>query len=210
MLLINGYKVRPALVVIDMQNGFCSKGGSYDKLGMNISHYQSIIPNIKTVIEKCRKAGIPIFYTQAVREVSGIDLLTRRHKILPKNREERIKKVPICVRGTWDAEIVEDLKPSKEDHVVEKRRDSAFHDTELDLWLRSLHVDTVILCGADTTVCVNISVRDAFNLDYDVMVIGDATASLHPEFHAGTLEVIREWFGLVMSTSEFVQKLRTV
>lgn len=207
MIIINGYNINPALLVIDMQNGFCSKGGSYDKLGMDISHYQKIIPNIKTATEKCRKVGIPVFYTQAVREASGIDLLTTRHRVLPHKREERIKKVPICVRGTWDSKVVDELKPSKEDHIVVKRRDSAFHDTELDLWLRSLHVDTVVFCGADTAICVNISVRDAFNLDYDVMVLSDATASSRPYFHNGTLEIIQEWFGLVMPTSDFVKSL---
>jgi ureidoacrylate peracid hydrolase len=203
----NGYKVNPALIIIDMQNGFCSKGGSYDKLGIDLSYYQKIIPNIKMTISHCRKMGIPVFYTQAVREASGIDLFTRRHKMLPKKREERIKKVPICVRGTWDAEIIDQLKPSKEDHVVIKRRDSAFQDTELDLWLRSLHVDTILFCGADTSVCVDNSVRDAFNRGYDVVILSDAVASMHPEFHNATLQTIKEWYGLVIRTEELMRNI---
>jgi ureidoacrylate peracid hydrolase len=205
LIRINGYSINPALLIIDMQNGFCSKGGSYDKLGIDLSHYQKIIPKIKMALSHCKKIGIPVFYTQAVREASGIDLFTRRHRIVPKKREERIKKIPICVRGTWDSEIIAGLKPSKEDHVVIKRRDSAFQDTELDLWLRSLHVDTIIFCGADTSVCVDNSVRDAFNHGYDVVVLSDAVASMHPNFHNATLETIKEWYGLVMNTRELMR-----
>lgn len=71
---LDGHRVNPALVVIDVQNGFASKGGSYDLLGMSISHYQKIIPKISQLIALCRHAGIPIFYTQDVREQSGIDV----------------------------------------------------------------------------------------------------------------------------------------
>jgi ureidoacrylate peracid hydrolase len=86
------------LVVVDMQNGFLSKGGSYDKLGMKIEAFRKIIPRVRNLITFCRKEDIPIFYTQAVRERSGIDLLTNIHMILPRTREERLK-VPITVRG---------------------------------------------------------------------------------------------------------------
>lgn len=209
MIELNGYRVNPALLVVDMQNGFCSNGGSYDKLGIDLSHYQKIIPNIKKTILKCRENGVPVFYTQAVREASGIDLFTKRHKILPKKREERIKKVPICIRGTWDSEIVSGIAPSKDDHVVIKRRDSAFQDTELDLWLRSLSINALIFCGADTSVCVDNSVRDAFNRGYDVVVLSDAVASMHPEFHKATLQTIKEWYGLVIGTEELIRNIHT-
>ena len=113
MIKINDFTINPALLVIDVQNGFVSKGGSYDLLGMETSNYREVIPKIHDLINLCKNFSIPIFYTQAVRESSGIDLLTRSHKILPKSREERIKKKPICVRETWDAEIVDEIKPSE-------------------------------------------------------------------------------------------------
>ena len=92
------YDINPALLIIDVQNGFVSKGGSYDLLGIDTSTYRQVIPKIRGLADFCRHNSIPVFYTQAVRESSGIDLLTRTHKILPKSREERIKKKPICVR----------------------------------------------------------------------------------------------------------------
>jgi ureidoacrylate peracid hydrolase len=200
---LNGYRINPALVVIDVQNGFISKGGSYDQLGMSISHYQQVIPKISQLITLCRDAGIPIFYTQAVREQSGIDLLTKVHKILPKSREERIRRKPICVRGTWDAEIMDEVKPAQADHVVVKRRDSAFHDTEIGVWMKSLGVDTLVFCGIDTSICVEASLRDAFNNGYDVILVSDATASGSPKHFESTLEIVRDYYGLVMDIASF-------
>ena len=177
----------PALLVVDVQNGFVSKGGSYDLLGIKISNYQQIIPKLKELIAICKKYDVPIFYTQAVRELSGIDLLTKTHRILPKSREERIKKRPICVRGTWDAKIIDEVKPTNKDHVVIKRRDSAFQDTETEVWLNSLNVNTLIFCGIDTSICVESSLRDGFNKGYDVILISDATASANIRHYKTTI-----------------------
>ena len=187
-----------------MQNGFVSKGGSYDLMGLNVSKYSEVVPTLKRLIEFCRKIKIPIFYSQAVREESGIDLLTRSHRILPKAREERIKRRPICIRGSWDAEIVDELKPSLDDHVVIKRRDSVFQDTEVEVWLRSLGIDSIIFSGIDTSICVESSLRDAFNHGYDIVLISDATASNNLEHYNSTLDNIRNYYGLVMNIDELI------
>lgn len=208
MMKLVGYDINPALIVIDVQNGFVSKGGSYDLLGMNIVPYQDVIPRIQQLIKSCRLAKIPIFYTQAIREPSGIDLLTQTHKILPRSREERIKKKTICVRGTWDAKIVDDIKPDdKNDHIIIKRRDSAFHNTEIEVWLRSIGVDTLVFCGIDTSICVETSLRDAFNIGYDVILISDATASSNKKHYESTIEHVKDYYGLVMNTGEFSSQI---
>jgi ureidoacrylate peracid hydrolase len=169
---------------------------------MKISNYQQIIPTLRELISICRKHNVPVFYTQAVRESSGIDLLTRSHRILPKAREERIKKRPICVRGTWDAKILDAIKPTNKDHIVIKRRDSAFQDTETEVWLNSLKVNTLIFCGIDTSICVETSLRDGFNRGYDVILISDATASSNIRHYKTTIEHVKEYYGLVMKTRE--------
>lgn len=201
---IKNHEINPALLVIDMQNGFVSKGGSYDLMGLNVSKYSDVVPSLKRLIAFCRQVKIPIFYSQAVREESGIDLLTRSHRILPKSREERIKRRPICIRGSWDAEIVEELKPNFDDHVVIKRRDSVFQDTEVEVWLRSLGIDSIIFAGIDTSICVESSLRDAFNHGYDIVLISDATASNNLNHYNSTLDNIRNYYGLVMNLDEFI------
>lgn len=204
---LKGYDINPALLVIDVQNGFVSKGGSYDLLGMETTNYTKVIPKIRDLIIMCRNAGIPVFFTQAVREASGIDVLTNTHQILPKSREERIMKRPICIRGTWDADIVDDIKPVDTDHIVIKRRDSAFHDTEIGVWLRSIRVDTLIICGIDTSICVETSLRDAFNIGYDIVLVSDATASSNTKHYESTLENVRDYYGIVLELKELFQQL---
>ena len=90
--------------------------------------------------------------------------------ILPRTREERLK-VPITVRGTWDSRVINEIKLVKGDHAIIKRRDSAFQDTELRVWLQSVGINTLIFCGVDTSICVETSLRDAFNLGYDIFLI---------------------------------------
>jgi ureidoacrylate peracid hydrolase len=201
---IENYEVTPAILVIDMQNGFAAKGGSYDDLGIEISIYRDVIDKVQYLVNTCRRLKIPVFYTQAVREPSGIDLLTKTHKILPKSREERIKKRPICIRGTWDARIIDELKPANTDHIVIKRRDSAFQDTEIEVWLKSIKVDTLVFCGIDTAVSVESSLRDGFNRGYDVILISDATISISKKKYESTLDNVKEYYGLVMDSKEFI------
>src|SRR5215467_3375667 len=198
------------LIVVDIQNGFLSKGGSYDRLGMNIENYQKVVPTIKHLIEFCRNLQIPVFYTEAVREPSGIDLLLNIHNILPRTREERIEKIPICVRGTWDAQTIDEIKPTEKDHVVVKRRDSAFQDTELRVWLQSIGVNTLVFCGVDTSICVETSIRDAFNLGYDIILISDATASGTKSHYETTLARVRDYYGLQMSYDRFTVMMNSL
>jgi ureidoacrylate peracid hydrolase len=202
-------RVIPALIVVDMQNGFVSKGGSYDKLGMNTSNYREIIPRLKELIEFCRSKDIPIFYTEAVKEASGIDVLTNIHNFLPKTRQERLK-FPICIRGTWDGLTIDELKPKDTDHVVIKRRDSAFQDTELRVWLQSERINLLVFAGIDTSICVETSLRDGFNIGYDVALISDATASGFTDHYKTTLERVGDYYGLVMSTDRFKRAINNL
>jgi ureidoacrylate peracid hydrolase len=205
----SGRAIVPALIVVDMQNGFVAKGGSYDKLGMNTSNYRDIIPKLKDLIEFCRSKEIDVFYTEAVKEASGIDTLTKIHNILPKSRQERLK-VPICIRGTWDGVTIDELKPKENDPVVIKRRDSAFQDTELRVWLQSQGVNLLVFAGIDTSICVETSLREGFNIGYDVMIISDATASGYEDHYKTTLERVRNYYGLVMDVERFKKAINTL
>ena len=203
-----GSKISLGLVVIDMQNGFVAENGSYDKLGMNTPLYREIIPKVRNLIDLCKSVGIPVFYTESVREASGIDLLTKIHTLLPKSREERLK-IPICVRGTWDAQTIDELKPKEDegDHIIIKRRDSAFQDTELRVWLQSAGINALIFCGVDTSICVETSIRDAFNLGYDIILVSDATASGIKSHYETTLARVRDYYGLEMNLERFVKMI---
>ena len=128
--------------------------------------------------------------------------MTKIHNFLPKSRQERLR-FPICIRGTWDGVTLDKLKPKKNDHVVIKRRDSAFQDTELRVWLQSEGINFLVFTGIDTSICVETSLREGFNIGYDVALISDATASGIKEHYKTTLERVRDYYGLVMSTERF-------
>jgi ureidoacrylate peracid hydrolase len=111
--------------------------------------------------------------------------------------------VPICIRGTWDGVTIDELKPKEYDPVVIKRRDSAFQDTELRVWLQSEGINLLVFTGIDTSICVETSLREGFNIGYDVAIISDATASGNKKHYETTLERVRDYYGLVLDIERF-------
>jgi ureidoacrylate peracid hydrolase len=202
------YQIRPALIMIDLQNGFLSEGGSFDKLGYDISKYRQIMPKLLESYDQAKALNIPVIFTMAVREESGIDMLEKDHQILPQKRRERMEKFPLCVKGSWDAELIDEFKQKIRDLVLLKRRDSAFQNTELELWLKSLEVDTLVFAGVDTSICVESSLRDGFNRGWDVILLSDLTASLNDHFYQTTLDEVNENYGLVLGADQFFKKLK--
>ena len=200
--------IRPVLLVVDMQNGFCGLGGTFDKFGFNIAPYRAIIPALQNLIAHMRQFHIPVYYSRAIREKSGLDCIDKVHRIIPESRRERIEKLPLCIRGTWDSEVIDELHPYPDDFIVEKRRDSVFQDTEFDLWLKAFRADTVIFCGIDTYICVESSVRDAFNKGYDVILTKDCVASRNPTHHRATLDQVAEAYGWVLTSTELIEKIQ--
>ena len=99
---------------------------------------------------------------------------------------------------------------NEHDPVVIKRRDSAFQDTELRVWLQSQGVNLLVFAGIDTSICVETSLREGFNIGYDVMIISDATASGDRRHYETTLERVRDYYGLVMSLERFKKAMGTL
>ena len=94
-------------------------------------------------------------------------------------------------------------KRQERDPVVIKRRDSAFQDTEFRIWLQSQGINLLVFTGIDTSICVETSLREGFNIGYDVAIISDATASGDKRHYETTLERVRDYYGLVMDTERF-------
>ncbi len=112
------------------------------------------------------------------------------------------------MRGTWDADIIDEIKPTYEDHIIVKRRDSTFQDTELGVWLQSARINALIFCGVDTSICVETSLRDGFNQGYDVILVADATASGKNRHYDTTLERVRDYYGIVTHLHEFEEIMK--
>lgn len=202
-----GMEIKAVLLVVDMQNGFCGVGGSFDKFGFNIAPYRAIIPALGKIINFMRMKGVPVYYAKAIREASGLDLLDRVHRILPESRQEKLGSMHLCIRDTWDADVIDEVYPTEDDYIVEKRRDSVFQDTEFELWLRSFGANTIIFTGIDTYICVESSVRDAFNKGYDVILLEDCVASRERKYHEATLGQIAESYGWVLTAEQLVNRI---
>jgi len=179
--------MRPVLIVIDMIKG--------NEPFFKETH-RRIIPNIKRTIEKCRRMGIPVvFANDSYMESDWIFNFMAKH----------------AVRGTEEVEVIDDLKPEKGDIVVEKRRFSAFFKTDLDITLREMRVDTVLLAGINTHVCVLATAFDAVSHDFNVILLDDCCASYKEEIHDF---VTKKFKGMpafkVLTSAEFFDKINTI
>jgi ureidoacrylate peracid hydrolase len=192
---------RPALIVIDMQNGFCCADGFMNKIGLDYTTSEAAVEPITRLVAAARSAPIPIFFTRYTlnEDYSDAGLIL---ELFPA-----IKDARGMIRDTWDADIVDELKPQAGERVVDKTRYSAFYDTDLEQQLRELDVDTLIVCGVTTNICVESTVRDAFFRDIRVVVPSDGTAAVTPELHEGALRDFEYGFGRVSTVVEITDAL---
>ena len=107
--------------------------------------------------------------------------------------------------GTWDAEIVDELKPESGDIVVKKSRYSGFHATRLETVLRSLHAETLVMCGVTTHFCVECTARDAHMRDYRVFVASDATDEVNEVWKRTALASFAYGFGWVVEVDDIAR-----
>jgi ureidoacrylate peracid hydrolase len=186
----------PAVIVIDMQNGFCHEDGFMNKIGLDYSTSAAAIEPIGRLLAAARRAGIPIFFTRYTlnADYSDAGLIL---ELFPA-----IKDAGGMIRGTWDADIVDVLEVRPDEVVIDKTRYSAFYDTDLEAQLRALGVDTLIVCGVTTNICVESTVRDAFFRDIRVVVPSDGTAAVTPELHEGALRDFEYGFGQVTTVAD--------
>lgn len=195
------------LFVIDMQNAFADDGGSFAKHGRDITLIKKAIPTIRRASHFCHEGGIPIFYT---KQVNLPDLLPAKlHNYVGREVSEWTPaKTYICLKGTWDAEIVEQLTPAEKDVVVEKNKTSAFLGAWTEVWLRQRDVKTILVTGCTTGMCVLHTSMEAFARDYDVLVVEDGVGDQDPFIHDAVLEDIDRRFGRVLPWSEVEKVLK--
>jgi ureidoacrylate peracid hydrolase len=179
-----------AIIVIDMLNEFCKPGGA-----MVLPGYERLVPPQKKVIEAGRQAG------------SAILFVADTHRPNVRQDREFLKRTPHCLEGTWGARVIDDLDPRSDDVYIVKRRYSAFFNTDLDLTLRDLQVDTLVIFGVVTNICVRSTVHDAFFLGYQVIVPEDCVAATGPREQESSLYDIATHFGIVAASEAVVAAL---
>jgi ureidoacrylate peracid hydrolase len=205
-----------AVVVVDMQNAYCSKGGYFDLFGMDISGAAAVIKAINTVLPPSRAAGMPVVYFQMGwdRDLveAGGPSSPNYHKAnaLRLMRQRPELRGTLLTRGTWDYAIVDDLKPQPQDYIVQKPRYSGFSGTNLDNYLRHHGIRNLVLTGIATNVCVESTLRDAFFLEYFPILIADCTHQAGPpEIQKAVLFTVETFLGWVTTSREYVEALRS-
>ena len=185
--------MKPAIIVVDMlkDNLKESPRNPYFQEG------RAIIPNLQKLLEEGRKRRFPIIFA-CDSFLEGDFIFSGKMKIH-------------SLRGTKGAEVVEDLNPKPTDTILPKRRFSAFFKTDLDQTLRTLGVDTIVVTGITTEVCVLTTVMDGLSHDFSAIILEDCSASRTREAHQSCLNLYRD-FALhpllrIMTLNEFIKEV---
>ena len=194
-------KSMTAMIVVDMQNAFLSDEGSITQGGMDISELKKTVEPVVRLVDACHNADVPIIFTRYVLRADYKDAGLR------SERRPEFKDVSSLVAGTWDVDLDPRMDARPVDYILDKTRYSSFYNTSLEVILRGLRVDTLIVCGVTTEICVESTIRDAYFRDYKIFVPEDAVAAMDVDRHLGTLQTIRYGFGTVISSEAIINAL---
>ncbi len=196
---------RTALVVIDMQSAFLDEGAAAE-----IPAARAIIPNINRLAGAVRTAGGAVAWSQATFDPgkpSG-GWSTFMDNVLSADLARRV--IADLAEGAEGWKLSSKLEVKREDYVFPKRRFSAFTrgSSELEAWLQSHNVDTLLITGTLTNVCCESTARDAIQLGFRTVMIADGNATRDDTGHRATLNIFLQSFGDVRSTDETIALLQ--
>jgi ureidoacrylate peracid hydrolase len=199
----NILKSAPALLIIDMQNGFCHPNGCFGKLGLPVSNHLAIVPTINKLRAASHEANIPVIFTRICYREDYLDAGVQMEE------SPQIKELKGFIKDTWDSAILDDLVPdtNRGEIVIDKTRNSAFFKTDLLDLLRQRGIDQLLCTGVGSNVCVESTVRDGVSHDFYCKTISDATATLTMEDHLACMKNLT-WFGGVTTAEEVLDALK--
>jgi ureidoacrylate peracid hydrolase len=208
---------KTAVLVVDMQNDFGSRGGMFDRAGIDISSIQRAVAPIARSLEVARRAGLPVIYLKMayrpdLSDLGEVDSVNRarhmsfgvgRHVQAPDGAPSRI-----LIRDTWNTDIVAGLEPHPEDLVIHKTRFSGFYGTDLHERLAGLGARHLIVTGCTTSICVESTVRDAMFRDYSCVLLEDCmNEPIGQGNHDATLRAVEQLLGWVSDSARFAAAL---
>ncbi|WP_255169119.1 cysteine hydrolase family protein [Natrononativus amylolyticus] len=178
-----------AVVVVDMQNGFCHPDGSLYAPGS-----EAVIDPIVSLVGRARGAGVQIVYT---RDVHPPEQFEDAHYY-----DEFERWGEHVLEGSWEADLVEDLDVRDEDLIVEKHTYDAFYNTELEGWLRARGIRNLVLCGTLANVCVLHTAGSAGLRDFRPLLVEDCIGAIEDDHHEYAVEHAGWLFGDVIESRE--------
>ncbi|CQR47302.1 Peroxyureidoacrylate/ureidoacrylate amidohydrolase RutB [Paraliobacillus sp. PM-2] len=186
---------KTALVIIDMQRDFLSPGGFGEQLGNDVSTTNVIIPDVKKMLETAREKDMLVIHT---REGHRPDLSD-----VPPSKQARGgnigKQGPmgrILVRGEYGHDIVDELQPVEGEVVLDKPGKGAFYQTDLDLILKNKNIETLLVAGVTTHVCVQTTIREANDRGYECLMLEDCCAAFDAKDHEDSIRMINQQGGI--------------
>ena len=189
---------KTALVIIDMQRDFLEPGGFGAALGNDVSRLQAAVAPCREVLAAARRYGMLVIHT---REGHRPDLSDAPPLKVERGDPALRIGAPgpmgrILVRGEPGHDIIPELYPVHGEPVIDKPGKGAFYQTDLELMLHNRGIDTLLVCGVTTEVCVNTTVREANDRGFRCIVLADCCASYFPEFHEMGLAMIKAQGGI--------------
>lgn len=196
---------RTALILIDLQNDFCHPEGTASKRGASTKTMQPAFKQIEELLQWARKQKLPIIH--AVSEHSEWTSSPSKNERYGRTNQQ--KHLTYCEPGSWGAEIYEPFTPLPDEKVVIKHRYSAFYQTDLELILRSLGIQEIILLGVYTDVCIDTTARDGYMRDFKVIIPEDGVASNQPHKHQLALDLLEGTFAKIVTAKDFIKQWTT-
>ncbi len=192
-----------AVVLIEYQNDFTSEGGSLHDAVKGVMEQEHMLPNSVETVEKARELGATIIHAPITFTPDYHELSPTPYGILKGVVDSKSFR-----KGTWGAEIVQDLTPTEQDIVVEGKRGlDAFASTNLDFILRSRGITTIALGGFLTNCCVESTMRTGYEKGFDVITLKDCTATLSEEEQRLAVEKNYPMFSRPMDHDVFLAEL---
>jgi len=197
----------PALLIVDMQNDFVRVGAP-----LEVPQSRDTIPVHRRLIEFCREHEMPVVYTKFVAGPRRTLIWEWSPVLAP----------PVCCcwkghrryyadvhRDLDCSDVIEEIYPAPDDSVIEKFGYGAFHNTNLDDLLKARHVESLLVTGTVTQICVEETAREAFKYGYRTTIVADAVSSYLPDLHEATLKNFQLKFGWVSTAQELIDALAT-
>jgi gluconolactonase len=193
---------RSALIIQDLQNDVIGEGGAFADSGAPAhAQSQNIVENVRRIAEAARSAGMAVIHVHYIVEPGAPGLMQNAPLF------QGVKEANALVRGSWGAAPVEGLEPQEGDHVVEKMRMNGFFDTRLDILLRGLGVETIVITGAWTNMSIEHTARHGADAGYEVFVVSDGTSTTGDEWQHAALNYALTNVGRAVSAEQVVSAL---
>ncbi|RLP91949.1 isochorismatase family protein [Micromonospora sp. BL4] len=178
-----------ALVLLDLQNDFCSPGGWTDRSGLDHTACRAAIPGAVRAVQAARQLDVPVIWVfwhnrPDLRNLGAPTLWSFKHRLDQAGIGQPLDHGPVLTEGSWGATLVDELRElvRPEDLQVQKYRMNGFHATYLDQVLRAQGIRTLFFGGVNTDQCVSTTMEDAYFRDYASVLLTDATATSSPTY----------------------------